>query len=269
MMRRTREGISPFAARQDAVSSGDPPVHSPAVGDPDFSRPSETEQTRRPASFEGGSPGGNSGGATVGKASSTSSSTAAVTPGEASINLANCIMGAGALSLPAFFKSCGVVLGVLLLLASCAWTWASAVMMVKTADVVSLRVLKGAPVSSYEELMSLTLGTRGHILSTVGILLLQIGCLVGYANILADVVSPFAIDILPPGLEPQPSLHPYRGVFRCHVTNRNSGWRGRGVARPGGGEQGVHFNCGRLRGGDVVVRRAEKLGDGGDGECSR
>ena len=202
MMRRTREGISPFAARQDAVSSGDPPVHSPAVGDPDFSRPSETEQTRRPASFEGGSPGGNSGGATVGKASSTSSSTAAVTPGEASINLANCIMGAGALSLPAFFKSCGVVLGVLLLLASCAWTWASAVMMVKTADVVSLRVLKGAPVSSYEELMSLTLGTRGHILSTVGILLLQIGCLVGYANILADVVSPFAIDILPPGLEP-------------------------------------------------------------------
>ena len=27
-------------------------------------------------------------------------------------------------------------------------------------------------------------------------------CLQGFANILTDVVSPFAIDILPPGLEP-------------------------------------------------------------------
>ena len=135
-----------------------------------------------------------------------------VTPREAAINLANCIMGAGALSLPSFFKSTGAVLGVALLLASCAWTWFSAVMMVKAADVVSIRVLDGRPVSSYEELMDLTLGRNGKRLSAVGILLLQIGCLVGYANILADVASPFAISVLPPGLEPN------RGAVLAAVT---------------------------------------------------
>jgi sodium-coupled neutral amino acid transporter 10 len=135
-----------------------------------------------------------------------------VTPREAAINLANCIMGAGALSLPSFFKSTGAVLGVALLLASCAWTWFSAVMMVKAADAVSVRVLDGVPVSSYEELMDLTLGRNGKRLSAVGILLLQIGCLVGYANILADVASPFAISVLPPGLEPN------RGAVLAAVT---------------------------------------------------
>ena len=34
------------------------------------------------------------------------------TVNEAALNLANCIMGAGALALPSFFKSCGVILGV-------------------------------------------------------------------------------------------------------------------------------------------------------------
>ena len=131
---------------------------------------------------------------------------------EASVNLANCIMGAGALSLPAFFRSCGVLLGVALLLVSCAWTWFSAVMMLKAADVISARHLRGAPIASYEELMDLTLGARGKAASTVGILLLQVGCLVGYANILADVVSPFAVDVLPPGLEPS------RAAFIAAVT---------------------------------------------------
>ena len=135
-----------------------------------------------------------------------------MTPREAAINLANCIMGAGALSLPSFFKSTGAVLGVALLLASCAWTWFSAVMMVKAADAVSVRVLDGVPVSSYEELMDLTLGRNGKRLSAVGILLLQIGCLVGYANILADVASPFAVSVLPPGLEPN------RGAVLAAVT---------------------------------------------------
>ena len=37
-------------------------------------------------------------------------------------------------------------------------------------------------------------------------------CLQGFANILTDVVSPFAIDILPPGLEPN------RGAILAAVT---------------------------------------------------
>lgn len=85
-------------------------------------------------------------------------------------------------------------------------------MMLAAADALSARSFGGVPIASYEDLMGLTLGTRGRALSSVGILLLQLGCLVGYANILADVVSPFAIDVLPPGLEPN------RGAVLTAVT---------------------------------------------------
>jgi sodium-coupled neutral amino acid transporter 10 len=97
---------------------------------------------------------------------------------EAALNLANCIMGAGALALPSFFKSCGVILGVLVLLLSGAWTWVSCEMMLRTADAVSHRFLRGKPVGSYEDLVALTLGWRGRVVTTAGIVLLQIGCLV-------------------------------------------------------------------------------------------
>ena len=199
MMRRAPGGVSPFNARQDETASSSPRPHSGDSGTiPEKRDPGSTEETR--LSFDGVSP--------LAKPLAGSG----VTPREAAINLANCIMGAGALSLPSFFKSTGAVLGVALLLASCAWTWFSAVMMVKAADAVSVRVLDGVPVSSYEELMDLTLGRNGKRLSAVGILLLQIGCLVGYANILADVASPFAISVLPPGLEPN------RGAVLAAVT---------------------------------------------------
>lgn len=42
---------------------------------------------------------------------------------DSAMNLTNCVVGAGALSLPSFFKSCGVVTGTILLVASCLWTW--------------------------------------------------------------------------------------------------------------------------------------------------
>ena len=204
VMRRAPGGVSPFNALKglDETASASPRLNSghsgtsPGERDPgSMSRNAEDARL----SFDGVSPVKTLAGS-------------GVTPREAAINLANCIMGAGALSLPSFFKSTGAVLGVALLLASCAWTWFSAVMMVKAADVVSIRVLNGVPVSSYEELMDLTLGRNGKRLSAVGILLLQIGCLVGYANILADVVSPFAISVLPPGLEPN------RGAVLAAVT---------------------------------------------------
>ena len=60
--------------------------------------------------------------------------------------------------------------------------------------------------------------------------LLQIGVLVGFANILADVVSPFVIDILPPGLEPN------RGAILAAVTL--GGMLPMGVVVGGGGEDG-------------------------------
>ena len=150
------------------------------------------------------------GGKTPGTTSGNDEKTTTVN--EAALNLANCVMGAGALSLPSYFKSCGVVLGILVLLLSGAWTWVSCEMMLRTADAVSQRFLRGKPVGTYEDLVDLTLGWRGRVATTAGIVLLQIGCLVGYANILTDVVSPFAIDILPPGLEPN------RGAILAAVT---------------------------------------------------
>ena len=155
---------------------------------------------------ERSSTGGKTPGTTLGDDEKTT------TVNEAALNLANCVMGAGALSLPSYFKSCGVVLGILVLLLSGAWTWASCEMMLRTADAVSQRYLRGKPVGTYEDLVDLTLGWRGRVATTAGIVLLQIGCLVGYANILTDVVSPFAMDILPPGLEPN------RGAILAAVT---------------------------------------------------
>ena len=150
------------------------------------------------------------GGKTPGTTSGNDEKTTTVN--EAALNLANCVMGAGALSLPSYFKSCGVVLGILVLLLSGAWTWVSCEMMLRTADAVSQRFLQGKPVGTYEDLVDLTLGWRGRVATTAGIVLLQIGCLVGYANILTDVVSPFAMNILPPGLEPN------RGAILAAVT---------------------------------------------------
>ena len=155
---------------------------------------------------ERSSTGGKTPGTTLGDNEKTT------TVNEAALNLANCVMGAGALSLPSYFKSCGVGLGILVLLLSGAWTWVSCEMMLRTADAVSQRFLRGKPVGTYEDLVDLTLGWRGRVATTAGIVLLQIGCLVGYANILTDVVSPFAIDILPPGLEPN------RGAILAAVT---------------------------------------------------
>ena len=169
-----------------------------------------------------------------------------MTPREAAINLANCIMGAGALSLPSFFKSTGAVLGVALLLASCAWTWFSAVMMVKAADAVSVRVLEGVPVSSYEELMDLTLGRNGKRLSAVGILLLQIA-LVGYANILADVASPFAIGRLASRAGTEPRRRLGGRDPRCHAPDRRRRRRRRRQRRARGGVQSQHRHRRRVR----------------------
>jgi amino acid permease len=121
------------------------------------------------------------------------------------MNLSNAIMGAGALALPNLFKVVGVVPGLALLLFAWLWTWFSMAIMIQAADAVSKRVLRGEPVGSYEDLMAHTLGPRGRTASTVGIVSLQIGCLVGFANVLADVVSPFADEMLPPGLEPNRS----------------------------------------------------------------
>lgn len=177
---------------------------------------SGSSMKHRPPRRSGNDTGGGAGGWLYGSRGDDGSGGApepgTVTWKDAAMNLTNCVMGAGALSLPSFFKSCGVVTGTVLLVVSCLWTWASVLMMLSAADVLSQRSFGGVPIASYEDLLGHTLGSRGRAVSTVGILLLQLGCLVGYANILADVVSPFAIDILPPGLEPN------RGAILTAVT---------------------------------------------------
>jgi hypothetical protein len=115
-----------------------------------------------------------------------------VTWNEAGVNLTNCTIGAGALSLPSFFRATGAVMGCLLLAASALATWFSMLLMLSAAHQVSTRrggrggrgaapapAPAPAPVTSYEELMEATLGRAGRQFAGVSIVLLQLGCLVG------------------------------------------------------------------------------------------
>lgn len=65
---------------------------------------------------------------------------------------------------------------------------------------------------SYEELAEQALGPLGRKVVEVCTAALNMGCMVAYLNILADVLSSVAGTIIPPGAEPS------RGVYLVGVT---------------------------------------------------
>ena len=94
-------------------------------------------------------------------------------------------------------------LGVALLLVSCAWTWFSAVMMLKAADVISARHLRGAPIASYEELMPTSPSARAaRRRAPPGFSSSRWRASSATPTSSADVVSPFAVDVLPRAWSP-------------------------------------------------------------------
>ena len=104
------------------------------------------------------------------------------------------MVGGSVLALPKVFSSCGLLLGSAVLASTAAATYGSLRLLLHCA------VRTGA--SRYEQAMGIAFGAAGRRVAELWLVLLNMGCLVGSLNILADVVSPLASAIVPPGAEP-------------------------------------------------------------------
>ena len=110
------------------------------------------------------------------------------------LNLINCILGAGILGYPYCFKSCGIVLGTLLLALSVAASRFSYSLLLYSSQISNKR--------TYEELAEQAVGRVGRQVVELCTAAINLGCIVAYLNILADVLSAVAGTIIPPGAEP-------------------------------------------------------------------
>ena len=99
---------------------------------------------------------------------------------ESTVNMVNGILGAGLLGMPFAFKSCGVILG-LLLLSLCLYTSRMSLnMLAQLGHATGLR--------SYEDLAQLAFGRTGTYAVNVCVILLNIGNIIAYMNIFVDTV---------------------------------------------------------------------------------
>ena len=99
---------------------------------------------------------------------------------ESTVNMVNGILGAGLLGMPFAFKSCGVVLG-LVLLSLCLFTSRLSLhMLAQLGHATGLR--------SYEDLAQLAFGRTGTYAVNVCVILLNIGNIIAYMNIFVDTV---------------------------------------------------------------------------------
>ncbi|GAX76712.1 hypothetical protein CEUSTIGMA_g4158.t1 [Chlamydomonas eustigma] len=122
------------------------------------------------------------------------------------LNLINCILGAGVLGYPYCFKSCGYVLATCMMLVS--------LLACRFSFQLLLYCCQLSPKRSLEELVEQALGTVGRKVVEVCTAALNMGALVAYLNILADVLSSVAGTIIPPGAEPSRSVY-LAGVTIC------------------------------------------------------
>ncbi|KAK9802660.1 hypothetical protein WJX73_002230, partial [Symbiochloris irregularis] len=113
---------------------------------------------------------------------------------EAIFNMVNAVLGAGVLGYPFCFRSCGIGLAALLVLGCWGASYFSMRLLLLSAHLVGAR--------TYEDLVRILLGRTGQQALTVCVVSLNLGCLVAYVNILADVLSSVAGSIIPPGAEP-------------------------------------------------------------------
>lgn len=113
-------------------------------------------------------------------------------------NLVNAVLGAGVLGYPWAYKTCGLVLATLL------------VLITLVASELSMRLLmissQLAGKRSYEELARHCFGRVGQRAVDFCVIIMNIGSLVAYLNILADMFSSVAGTIIPPGAEPSRNM---------------------------------------------------------------
>ncbi|KAG2489705.1 hypothetical protein HYH03_011812 [Edaphochlamys debaryana] len=113
---------------------------------------------------------------------------------QSTLNLVNCILGAGVLGYPFCFKSCGLLLGTVLMLVSVLASRFSYDLLLYCSQISNKR--------TYEEVAEQALGKAGRQIVELCTAALNMGCIVAYLNILADVLSSVAGTIIPPGAEP-------------------------------------------------------------------
>ena len=124
--------------------------------------------------------------------------TGSATENEACFNMVNFILGAGVLGYPFCYKACGLVLTTVL------------VLVCLIAAQLSMRLLLMSSQLSgkktYEELARLCFGRTGQRVMGTCVFMLNLGALVAYVNILADVLSSVAGSVIPPGAEPSRNI---------------------------------------------------------------
>lgn len=97
-------------------------------------------------------------------------------------NLCNMILGSGVVALPAAVASAGVMPGLAMLCVLAAVSAYSLRLLVASASALH--------VSDYDELLRLTFGARGRMLSLLSILALDLGAMVTFLIIIADTMPP-------------------------------------------------------------------------------
>jgi len=115
------------------------------------------------------------------------------------LNLINCILGAGVLGYPFCFRSCGSVLASCIMLVSLAACRFSYHLLLYCSQLTTR--------NTYEDMAEQALGRIGRKIVEVCTAALNLGALVAYLNILADVISSVAGTIIPPGAEPSRSVY--------------------------------------------------------------
>ncbi|GFH10522.1 putative sodium-coupled neutral amino acid transporter 10, partial [Haematococcus lacustris] len=120
------------------------------------------------------------------------------------LNLVNCIVGAGVLGYPYCFKSSGYMLATVIMLVCLVACRFSYQLMLYCTQLTSRR--------TFEDMAEQATGQLGKLTITLCVAALNLGSIVAYLNILADVLSSVAGTIIPPGAEPS------RSVFLAGVT---------------------------------------------------
>ena len=105
-------------------------------------------------------------------------------------NLTNCIIGGGVLALPYAYSKTGLIVGV-------AMTFIIAWMGVVTANLLKRCVtIMDMPVKSFKDLGIYCYGVAGGTFIAFNIQVFLLGGITGYVVILADILTPFMLDIL-------------------------------------------------------------------------
>lgn len=117
---------------------------------------------------------------------------------DACFNMVNFILGAGVLGYPFCYKACGLALTTLLILICLIAAQLSMRLLLFSSHISGKR--------TYEDLARLCFGKTGQRVMGTCVFMLNMGALVAYVNILADVLSSVAGSIIPPGAEPSRNM---------------------------------------------------------------